>query len=171
MSVAPAVKADSKTSPEKWLASFEERYFNVIGLCRKAAETTASEAWQANYSLQLDNHRKVIASQRKTIEGTCEIIKRGDTSEDAEKEIRDCAKAMGEERVRFEAWKSRAVVPYSKAVDDCRLIREDAIRSAKNDEQAGPLLNKGLASAVGDLVKSWPVPKWDEDKGVLTTGE
>ena len=53
-----------------------------------------------------------------------------DTDEDTEKEIKDAVKAMSDERVRFEAWKARAVRPYSKLAEDCRLIREDAIRNA-----------------------------------------
>ncbi len=154
-----------------FIAKFQSEYSDAISTAREAAQTTATAAWQSNYRINIDGHRKAIKTSLEVIEGECSSIEARDTNEAAEKEIRDAVKELADERVRFGAWRQRAVEVYRATATRCQGIVESATRHAQDDERDNPLLNIGLLLAVKERLDSWPRAEWDDETGAVVIVE
>ena len=160
-------KFDVTQEAEKQVAEIQQRYSEAVSAARKAADTTSTEAWQANYAEQRRWTARVITEALAIITSTCKAIEAGGTTEDWEKGIKDAVKGLTEERERSAAWVRRAVDPYSATVLACDDLRSTAQRDARRMEDANPLTSRGLVEAVNVIVQKWPVPIWDEVSGVV----
>jgi hypothetical protein len=160
-------KFDPKSEAEKQIAEVQARYTDALSTARKAAATTATEAWQSNYQEQRRWTTRVITKQLAIITSTAKAIEAGGTTEEWEKGIKDAVKAMAEERERAAAWVRRAVDPYSATVMACYDLRSTAARDARRMEDANPLIARGLTDAVNAIVATWPVPTWNEVAGTV----
>jgi len=154
-----------------FIAPFQSDYSTAISAAREAAATTATSAWQANYRHNIDAHRKTVKSCIESIQRTCDMIDAGDTYEDAEKGIRESVKFLAEERIRFGAWRSRAVRDYEASAKHCQEIITTARRKATDEERNNPLLNIDLLLAVNRRLDTWPTAEWDDEYGVVTVNE
>jgi len=168
-------KQDNQNNPEEradnFLAQYQEKYSAAIDDARKAATTTATEAWQTRYSDCVKTHKQAIAEHAREIEYELKKIKTGDATEDGVKAIRAAAKAMDDERIRHSAWWSRAVMPYENAAIACEGIITGAINGARKTEQQAALTAHGLSEAVRNRIAKWPRAQWDEETGVVTVTE
>lgn len=160
-------KPNMKEKAEVFVARHQERYSESLTKAREAAATTATPAWQENYTTQVAAHRSRVTSAIGAINHACEAIKGNDTREDLEKEIKDSVKSLIEERVAFAAWRLRTVTPYRKSADDCEYEVNSVLRAAENAEREQPLIERGLCAAVRDIVKQWPRVSWNDDTGVV----
>lgn len=156
---------------EKFVAEFQEKYSIAISEAREAAQTTQTPAWLDNYRQQRAFHDKIIRDTAKSIENCGKRICDHDTSEDEEKEIKDAVKTMSEERIRYQAWKSRSVYPYQSKAERCVELLTEVNRSARRDEDAMGLTHNGLASAVAELTDKWPKAHWDSEAGTVSVEE
>jgi hypothetical protein len=156
---------------ELFVAEYQHQYSDAISRAREAAKTTGTAAWQANYAFQRRAHEDVIRSATKAIVSVCERVTTADTNEDDEKAIRDAAKSMADERIRFEAWQYRTVYAFRRSVDDCESIVGVVVRAAQNAERESPLIYSGLAGRIGKLVGLWPAAGWDEETGIVAVNE
>lgn len=174
MATAAKRKGGDEPSDEKvdlFIAPFQHEYSEAISAAREAAQTTATPAWQACYRRNIDDHRKVIKQATAEIEATCEAIEASDTYEEAEKDIAKAVKRLADERVRFGAWRTRAVHGYEATATNCKEIVSRALRMASEDERENPLLNNGLAVEVHKRVEAWPKAEWNEDAGAVVITE
>lgn len=169
-----AAKHDDQKPEDKidlFIAEFQHEYSEAISTAREAAETTSTPAWQGNYRTNIDTHRKAIKHALESIESTCAHIEASDTYESAEKEIAKAVKLLADERVRFGAWRSRAVQPYETAAHKCQEIISAATRRAADDQRDNPLLNIDLTLGVHARLESWPRAEWDDETGVVAIVE
>lgn len=156
---------------EIFIAEYQQKFSIAIDAARAAAQTTGTAAWRENYLTQRKIHRDMIAASIKAIGAEVESVTSGDTTEDAEKGIKDAVKAMADERIRFEAWKARAVRPYKIAAENADDLRSKTVREARRSEGENPLIDRGLGEAVAKLVARWPTVAWDDEAGVVTVNE
>lgn len=172
--MAAEAKKTEDSGDEKvdlFIAPFQQQYSEAIHEAREAAATTATPAWQNLYKSNIDQHRSLVKSNIERIENTCESISAGDTYEEAEKDIKDAVKHLADERVRFGAWRQRAVNPYESSADKCTGILERVQRAASDAESDNPLHDRGLALAVHDRIAKWPRAEWNNDKGAVEITE
>ncbi len=154
-----------------FIAPFQQQYSEAIAEARQAAETTGTPAWQSNYKGNLDSHRSVIKQAVSEIENLCGMISAGDTFEDAEKDIGKATKRLAEERVRFAAWRTRAVQVYERAAERCREILSSAMRNASDEQRDNPLIQHELAALCQKRIASWPRAEWQDDIGAVAITE
>lgn len=171
MTAQPRPSGDKPTDAEMFIAEHQAKYSDSISRAREAAATTQTPAWLANYEAQVKTHRQHIAAELSSIKDTCSRIATADSNEDDEKSVRDSVKSMAEERIRFAAWRHRAVSVYETSVNECDGIIRAAVTAAQNAEQKSPLINSGLAGRIGAIIAKWPRAKWDNDHGVVTVDE
>src|SRR5438105_4904124 len=122
-----AEKAPKKTPEERaelFVAKAQQQYSEAIHAARNAGDTTQTEAWLTNYKAMMQLHRNSIDQQRTTLASLAENFKSRDPYEEELKEIGEVKKSLTDEQIRFGAWQSRSVLPYSSTVDRCRSIRE-----------------------------------------------
>lgn len=154
-----------------FIAPFQAEYSEALSAAREAAQTTSTTAWQGNYKSNIDAHRKSIKHAIESITSTCEHIEAGDTYEEAEKDIGKAVKRLADERVRFSAWRSRAVQPYESTALKCQSILQSAVRRASDEERDNPLLNLGLVLGVDKRLAAWPRAEWNDDAGAVEISE
>lgn len=154
-----------------FIAEYQNDYSAAMDRARAAAETTQTPAWIANYAAQLTVHKEASAESLAAIKSACEFIRTSDTNEDEEKVIRDAVKSLSEERIRFMAWRNRAVGPYMQAATDCQNIKGKAQRDADDAEKRSPLVTRGLSSRVAAILKTWPDVTWNDKQGVVEVSE
>lgn len=175
MASAKAKPADDIDPVEErvdlFIAPFQQSYSEAIAEARQAAETTVTPAWQSNYKTNLDYHRKIIKQAVGEIENLCGMIQAGDTFEDAEKDIGKATKRLAEERVRFGAWRTRAVQVYEKAANRCIEILSSTMRQATDEQRENPLIQRELAANVQERIAFWPRAEWSDDVGVVVVTE
>ncbi len=172
--MASAAKRDEQPEDDKidlFIAEFQHDYSEAIATAREAAQTTSTPAWQGNYRANIDAHRKAIKQSIESIESTCDSIEASDTYEAAEKDISKAVKQLADERVRFGAWRSRAVQPYESSANKCHEIISAAQRRAADDERSNPLLNIDLVLGVHRRLESWPRAEWNDDDGIVSIVE
>jgi len=155
----------------EWIAQAQENYSIAITEAREASETTVTPAWSDNYRAQRAFHDKIIRDLSASIENGAKRIADFDSTEDDEKEIRDAVKAMQEERIRYSAWKSRAVAPYQSKAERCIELLESVQRNARNVQEAEPLIWFGVVDVVGKIIAKWPTAHWDSKDGIVTVKE
>lgn len=153
---------------ERFVAEAQQKYTDALAEARQAAETTATTAWQGIYQQQRDFHRNAVSEQTKVIIAEAGDIAAFGASETHEKAIRDAVKAITEERIRFEAWRNRAVFPISMRVNRCEEIIAKLKHDANEAERNESLISHGLARAVGEIVDGWPKAEWDDEAGIVT---
>lgn len=154
-----------ETRAEKFVAEEQARYSECMDRARAAHDMTAQAFWQGEFALRMNTHRKLVRAHAGDIATTAEMIGKGDTSEEAEKAIKDAVKVLAEERVKHDAWYDRAVAPLKAPVLEMANIRESVMRSARQAETDAPLVHNGLGDAVRRIVESWPAATWQEDTG------
>lgn len=154
-----------------FIAPFQQHYSEAIADARQAAETTCTHAWQSNYKSNLDSHRSLIKNAVSEIENICGMIQAADTYEEAEKDIAKATKRLAEERVRFGAWRTRAVQVYEKAAERCKDILSSVMRQASDEERDNPLLQHGLTAKVQERIAPWPRAEWSDDIGAVAITE
>jgi len=166
MTASPAPSNGPKGhDAEVFIAEHQAHYSEAIDRAREAATTTQTPAWLANYATQVKMHERVVTDQLKSIDAARERIGGSDTNEDDEKAVKDAVKALADERIRFAAWRARAVNVYKLSAEKCIEIKEKAMRAAQNAERESPLINSGLAGRVGAIINKWPDASWDDELG------
>lgn len=169
MSAQP--KPDPTEVADGFVDKFRKSYETAMERAREAERTTSTPAWIANYKVQMKDHKTAIQGAMSQIVEACNRIKVSDSTEDEEKLIRESAKDMNDERIRFIAWQHRAVKVYRASVDALDGIRESVIADASNEERKNPLINSGLSDAVKAIVNRWSKAKWDEVDGTVTVND
>lgn len=154
-----------------FIAPYQQQYSESIHAAREAAQTTATLAWQSNYRRNLDEHRKNVKHDTGEISNLCAVIGANDTYEEAEKDISKAVKRLADERVRFGAWRQRAVQPYESTVSNCECVLHSVMRAASDEERDNPLLHHGLVAKVQERIAPWPRASWDEEAGCVTIAE
>lgn len=174
MAKSAAAKQESGDSDDKvdlFIAQYQLQYSEAISYARDAAATTSTVAWKASYRKNLDDHRAFVKTHIGRIENVCNMINGGDTTEDFEKDIRDSVKALAEERVRFGAWRTRAVQNYESSAIHCQELIHTVMRKASDSERDNPLVDHGLTVGVQDRINKWPRAEWDDENGQVTIDE
>ncbi len=164
-------RPDPEEQVDLWIAEREQKYGAMLDGCRLAAETTKTEAWKANYSAQTKAHRDAVKSQCTEIDFVNKRIISADTSEDDEKSLKECVKALADERGRYDAWRARAIAPYEIGAKNAQEYRSETIANARRDEKDKGLIYHGLGDAVTTRVKSWPIVSWDDIAGLVSVEE
>ncbi len=160
-------KPTSDDQASVFVATHEAAYLEALAAACEAATTTLTMAWQAGYQRAMRLHRANVDDQTNAIEAEVEIIHREDTFKDCEKNIRDAAKGLADERVSHGAWRARTIGPYQATVDQCNSILQGAIRDAEQNEREQPLISLGLADEVRRLTDDWKSVAWNDETGVI----
>jgi hypothetical protein len=173
MAAAKKLQADNDGDErvDLFIAPYQSQYSEALTAAREAADTTATHAWQSAYKNNLDQHRSLVKAAIVQIETVCDIIESNDTHEQAEKDIGKAVKSMAEERVRFNAWRSRAVQPYEVAAVHCQDILHNVMRAASDSERDNPLIDHGIVAKVQERIAQWPRAEWDDENGVVRMTE
>lgn len=174
MSAKPKPSDDRDPVEERvdlFIAPFQQQYSEAIADARHAAETTGTQAWRSNYKNNLDSHRSVIKQAVSEIENICGMIQAADTYEEAEKDISKATKRLAEERVRFGAWRTRAVQVYERAAEKCKEILSSVMRNASDEERDNPLIQYGLSAKSQERILPWPRAEWSDDIGAVVITE
>lgn len=151
-----------------FIAKFQSEYSDAISTAREASLTTSTVAWQQNYKHNIDTHRSSIKSALDSIGRTCSVVEAADTYEEAEKDIKNSVKFLADERVRFGAWRTRAVQEFEHAASVCQEIIATATRRASEEERGNPLISIGLLLAVKARLDTWPRAEWNDETGVVS---
>lgn len=170
--MASAKNKHDSSNPENekldlFIAPFQCEYSEAITAAREAQETTATHAWKANYRFNVDQHRASVRSAVASIDSMCKTIAASDSFEEAEKDIRDSVKSLADERVRFVAWRSRAVHVYEQAARKCAEVLSRLNRNAADEERNNPLIHRGIVLGVLERVATWPHAEWNEEEGCV----
>lgn len=153
---------------ERFVAEYQSRYTDALDAARKAAITTATDAWQASYAEAKKRHKKLRRDCVEKLKEIAASVRGDDLTADMEKELREVVKSLKTERIAAEVWENRAVQPYRGAVDLCDALREQVFSAAHEAEDRAPLHMRGLAHDVRELVNRWPRAVWDAKTGVVT---
>lgn len=169
MSAEPIPSNESNSHrADLFLAKWRDQYMAEADKAVLSSLTTRTQGWQANYAAQRAEHRKVMNTACNSIAGHLEKVKSFDADDDTIKLIKEQVKNLVEERDAHASWEMRAVYVYKASADVCDQIRDTALRAARDHEASAPLVEHGLVDAVIPVLKSWPCPVWDDDKGVMT---
>lgn len=159
---------DDESKVDLFIAPYQEQYSEALDLAREAQLTTATAGWQSVYKRNCESHHALVNVNAEWIKNLCDRISETDSDEDTEKELAGYVKAIKEERLRFSAWRNRAVEPYSSAVSQCESVLGNLMRAASEAERENPLIDGGLVAAIQSRVADWPRAAWDEENGAVS---
>lgn len=162
-----AEPARKQTTAEAFLEPFREKYDTALELCKAAADTTATEGWQANYEAQVHANRQRVQESIAQINSATSAYLTNGASEEGEKAMKDAVKALADERTAYLAWRFRQVEQYARPVRECKAIAEQAVSMARQEASANPLTARGLVEAVTKEVQTWTIPTWNEQNGTV----
>lgn len=127
---------------ELWIAEWQQKYSVAIENAREAKRTTETPGWTANYQANMKHHRMVVAAQCASITVDAKSIVESGTTEEREKSVKDAIKELADERIRHQAWLSRAVSNYRVAAENCGLMKDSIRSAARAEEERAPLVNR-----------------------------
>lgn len=160
---------DKPSRGELFVAEWQEKYGVALEEARAAADTTGTAAWQRVYAENREAHRRRTRGECMAIGLAAEAIReQGGSTEDDEKQIKDCVKRLSEEREQHEAWLSRAVQPYQIPAENAADLIRKCNFAADETERNAPLANSGLADEVRAITATWPKVKFDSGTGIVT---
>lgn len=160
-----AVEMPARDPSDVWMDQFRDQHAVLLRRAKEAADTTQTPGWQSNYKVQRVLHERSEADGIATIDRELASMRLQGTSEEGEKSIKDAVKAMGEERIRFRAWESRAVENYRKSATELRNYIESILRKARDNERDQPLIHRGFEDSIKGFIVHWANAEWNEDLG------
>lgn len=146
---------------------FHDDYNEALADVKIAVEHTATAGWQriyAGHKLRLLEERCVLAKQ---LAAHAQSLEDFGLSEDAEKAVKDIAKASAELRDSEAGFRQQVVEPIIEPVLRCDKIVSDYRNQAARDERDSPLHNIGIEEIMRTATSSVPKPKWNDEKGTV----
>lgn len=152
-----------------FIMHWKAKHDDAMRAVHRSVEVTSAEWWKQRYGDVVGNHQRTKDMLIESIEGVLATIKMHGSSEDLEKDIKDSAKSLAENRERFAAINSSMFDPHRRAVNAAIDVREACIREAKSQATQAPLqVDSDMVARVEEAIAEWPKAAFNEETGQVT---
>lgn len=158
----------SNRKPDDLVAQFEEEYDSAFVQAQKAAETTATDGWQAVYVSFMEHNQASRAYAAKGISDLTDVLGQKPINSDDRKELKKQVTLAVEACEAAEAFDLSTVAPIRKTVEQLGRIIADYENKAASAARQTPLLDAHIEGRMAEAIAMKPRAQWNPRVGVVT---
>jgi hypothetical protein len=168
MSIPEEIPANKQRDP---ITRFKDDYFVALADAHVSAEHTATEGWKRLFNQHRDENRKARADVSSRLHELADTLEGYGLSTEDEKEIGNLKNSVVALRESDEVFEKQTIQPVRDPVEMCDRVINEAMVSARREENLAPLHNSGLEELMRMAVASVARPRWDNEVGVVVVAE